>query len=110
MQEEVVEGYIEKIVFRNTENGYTVFSLSNEDGEVTCVGNFTFISEGEFVEVKGSYSNHAVYGTQLKVSSYEVKEPEDLFSMERYLGAGAIKGIGTAMAGRIVRKFKGDTF
>lgn len=110
MQEEVVEGYIEKIVFRNAENGYTVFSLSNEEGEVTCVGSFTFISEGEFVEVKGSYSNHAVYGMQLKVSSYEVKEPEDLFSMERYLGSGAIKGIGTAMAGRIVRKFKGETF
>lgn len=110
MQEEVVEGYIDKIVFRNAENGYTVFSLSNEDGEVTCVGNFTFISEGEFVEVRGNYINHAVYGSQLKISSYEVKEPEDLYSMERYLGSGAIKGIGTAMAARIVRKFKGDTF
>lgn len=110
MQLEMIEGYVDKIVFRNSENGYTVFSLTNEDGEVTCVGNFTFLSEGEFIEVKGSYINHMVYGSQLKVDSYEVKEPEDLYSMERYLGSGAIKGIGTAMAARIVRKFKGDTF
>ena len=110
MEEEVIEGYVDKIVFRNEENGYTVFSLSNEEGEVTCVGSFTFISEGEFVEIRGNYINHAVYGSQLKVSSYEVKEPEDLYSMERYLGSGAIKGIGTAMAARIVRKFKGDSF
>ena len=107
---ETVEGYIDKIVFRNAENGYTVLSLVNDGDEITCVGTFSFINEGEYVKMQGSYIEHAVYGEQLKVSSYEVKEPTDLFSMERYLGSGAIKGVGSALAARIVRKFKDETF
>lgn len=107
---ETLEGYVDKIVFRNAENGYTVFSLVNEDIEMTCVGNFSFIDEGEYLCLKGRYIEHAVYGEQLKVESYEIKEPSDVISMERYLGSGAIKGVGTALAARIVRKFKKDTF
>ena len=91
---ETVTGYVEHIVFRNEENGYTVFHLENDDGEVTCVGNFNFINEGEMLELTGEYVNHNVYGTQLKVVSHIVKEPEDLVSIERYLGSGAIKGVG----------------
>ena len=106
---ETVTGYVEHIVFRNEENGYTVFHMENDDGEVTCVGNFNFISEGELLELTGEYVTHNVYGTQLKVVSHVVKEPEDLVSIERYLGSGAIKGIGAALAGRIVKKFKEDT-
>ena len=90
--------------------GYTVFHLENEDGEVTCVGNLNFITEGEMLELEGEYVNHSVYGNQLKVSAYRVKEPEDLVSIERYLGSGAIKGIGQTMASRIVKKFREDTF
>ena len=101
---------MEHIVFRNEENGYTVFHLENDDGEVTCVGNFNFINEGELLELKGDYVTHNVYGTQLKVSSYTLKEPEDLVSIERYLGSGAIRGVGAALAARIVKKFKKDTF
>lgn len=107
---ETITGYVEHIVFRNSENGYTVFNLENEDGELTCVGNFNMINEGEYLELCGEYVNHNVYGTQLKVSSHQVKEPEDLLSIEKYLGSGAIKGIGAALAGRIVAKFKEDTF
>ena len=107
---ETVTGYVGHIVFRNEENGYTVFHLENDDGEVTCVGNFNFISEGELMELTGEYVNHNVYGTQLKVASHVVKEPEDVVSIERYLGSGAIKGIGAALAARIVRRFKEDTF
>lgn len=107
---EKVTGYVEHIVFRNEENGYTVFHLENEDGEVTCVGNLNFITEGEMLELEGEYVNHSVYGNQLKVSAYHVKEPEDLVSIERYLGSGAIKGIGQTMASRIVKKFREDTF
>lgn len=107
---EVIKGYVEHIVFRNEENGYTVFHLTNKDGELTCVGTFPYISEGEMMEVSGEYTNHNVYGMQLRVISHEVKEPEDLVSIERYLGSGAIKGLGAALAGRIVRKFKDDTF
>ena len=107
---EVVTGYVEHIVFRNEENGYTVFRLENDDGEITCVGNFNFISEGEMMELRGEYTNHNVYGLQLKVSSHTLKEPEDVVSIERYLGSGAIKGVGQALAGRIVKKFREDTF
>lgn len=107
---EVVTGYVEHIVFRNDDNGYTVFNLENEEGEMTCVGNFNFINEGEKLELHGDFVNHNVYGSQLRVSSHEVKEPEDLVSIERYLGSGAVKGLGAALAGRIVKKFKKDTF
>ncbi len=107
---EIVSGYVDHIVFRNGENGYTVFQLENDDGEVTCVGNFNFISEGELLEMEGEYVTHSVYGNQFKVSSYKVKEPEDLVSIERYLGSGAVKGIGAALAARIVRRFQEDTF
>lgn len=107
---EVVEGYIERIIFRNDENGYTVLSLHVDQEEVTCVGNFPFISEGEFIHALGTYTDHAVYGQQFLVESYDMKEPEDLFSVERYLSSGAIKGIGAALAARIVKKFKEDTF
>ena len=107
---EVVKGYVEHIIYRNEDNGYTVFHLTNDDGELTCVGTFPYIGEGEMLEVSGEYTNHNVYGMQLQVASYETLEPEDLVSIERYLGSGAIKGLGTVLAGRIVRRFKGDTF
>lgn len=107
---ETVKGYVEHIVYRNEENGYTVFNLNNEDGDLTCVGKFHFIEEGELLELSGEYTVHKLYGTQLKVEYSKVCEPEDLMSIERYLGSGAIKGIGTALAGRIVKKFKEDTF
>ncbi|MEG0720984.1 MAG: ATP-dependent RecD-like DNA helicase, partial [Lachnospiraceae bacterium] len=99
---EIAKGYVEHIVFRNEENGYTVMNLETEDGDLTCVGLFPCISEGELMEMTGEYTNHSVYGTQLQVHTYEVKAPEDLISIERYLGSGAIKGVGVALAGRIV--------
>ena len=100
---ESVKGYVGHIVFRNEENGYTVFRMENDDGELTCVGNFHYIAEGELLKLQGEYTLHHVYGMQLKVESYEVMEPEDLLSIERYLGSGAIRGIGAALAGRIVK-------
>lgn len=107
---EKIKGYVEHIVYRNEENGYTVFNLNNDDGDLTCVGKFHFIEEGELLEVTGEYTVHKLYGTQLQVETSEVCAPEDLVSIERYLGSGAIKGIGAALAGKIVKKFKEDTF
>lgn len=107
---ETVTGYVEHIVFRNNENGYTVFNMECDDGELTCVGSFNFINEGELLELEGEYVNHSVYGLQLKVSSCKLKESEDLRSIERYLGYGAVKGVGAALAARIVRRFREDTF
>lgn len=107
---EEIKGYVEHIVYRNEDNGYTVFHLNNEDGEVTCVGNFHFIEEGELLRLEGEYTTHKLYGLQFAVQTSEVCEPEDLVSIERYLGSGAIKGVGAALAGRIVKKFREDTF
>lgn len=103
-------GFVEKIKYRNEDNGYTVLSLVNEGEEYTLVGNFHYISEGELIEVSGAMTEHPVYGEQMTVESYEIKAPEDTAAMERYLGSGAIKGIGAALAARIVRRFKADTF
>lgn len=109
--DEIVDGYVEKIIYRNAENGYTVMTVSSEeDEEVTCVGTFTFISEGEYLHMTGGYISHQIYGEQFQVRTCEVKEPEDVLAMERYLGSGAIKGIGPALAARIVKKFKDQTF
>ena len=107
---EEIKGYVEHIVYRNEENGYTVFHLNNDDGEVTCVGNFHFIEEGELLKMEGEYTTHKLYGLQFSVRTSEVCEPEDLVSIERYLGSGAIKGVGAALAGKIVQKFQEDTF
>ena len=107
-----VKGYVEKIKYRNEDNGYSVLSVTGADDgeEYILVGNFSYISEGELVEAAGRMTEHPIYGEQLAVESYELKEPEDPVSMERYLGSGAIKGIGAALATRIVKKFKTDTF
>ena len=104
------KGYVNKIVYRNEDNGYTVFELSlDEDDDLTCVGAVPYITEGEFVEVTGEYSEHAVYGQQLRIETCEDIPPEDEKSVERYLASGAVKGIGAALASRIVRRFKADT-
>ena len=107
---EKIKGYVEHIIFRNEENGYTVLVLSCGEEEVTCVGNFSDIAEGENIEAAGEYTEHPSYGRQFKVHSFEEKAPEDEMAIERYLGSGAIKGVGVALAARIVRRFKKDTF
>ncbi len=107
---EVRKGYVEHIVFRNADNGYTVFQLVADGEELTCVGSFSLLSEGELIEVSGTMKVHPLYGEQLQAEHYEILAPEDETAMERYLGSGAIKGIGAALAARIVRRFHGDTF
>ena len=107
--EETIEGYVEHIIFRNQENGYTVASLVSDGEEITCVGTFRFLNEGETIRAKGEFTRHPSYGRQFSVSSYESVIPQDSAAMERYLGSGAIKGIGAALAARIVKKFGEDT-
>ncbi|MBR2045151.1 MAG: ATP-dependent RecD-like DNA helicase [Agathobacter sp.] len=107
---ETIRGYVGHIIFRNAENGYTVLELVCQEEEITCVGIFSDIVEGENIEAQGEYTEHPSYGRQFKVHSFEEKEPEDELAIERYLGSGAIKGIGVALAARIVRRFKKDTF
>lgn len=107
---EVREGYVEHIIYRNEDNGYTVLELSCDREELTCVGVFQMIHEGEMLEVQGEFVEHSAYGRQLKISGYSEKMPEDSLAMERYLGSGAIRGVGKALAARIVRRFGKDTF
>lgn len=107
---ETLSGYVEHIVYQNSDNGYTVLNLVSGEEEITCVGIFHGVGEGETLELAGDYTTHPSYGRQFKMQSFQVKSPEDILSMERYLGSGAIKGIGAALAARIVRRFKEDTF
>ena len=108
---ETVTGYIDHVIFRNEDNGYTVMVLKDtkEEEELTCVGSFPTITQGATIEATGVYTHHPVYGKQFQISSFVEKMPEDTYAIERYLGSGAIKGIGAALAARIVRRFGQDT-
>ena len=109
---ESITGYIDHIIFRNEDNGYTVMVLKgvSEEDELTCVGSFPVVTQGASVELEGNFTQHPVYGKQFQAVRLTEKMPEDALAMERYLGSGAIKGIGAALAGRIVRHFGDDTF
>lgn len=107
--QDTIEGYVEHIIFRNEENGYTVFNLMTDGSPLTCTGILQGITEGESLAVSGVYTEHSLYGQQFKVEEYEIRAPKDAAAIERYLGSGAVKGIGTALAARIVRRFGDDT-
>ena len=107
---EKVKGYIDHIIYQNRDNGYAVLSFITEGEELVCVGSFKNVESGETLEIEGDFVEHPVYGSQLKAAGFRVVPPDDAASMERYLGSGAIKGIGEALAARIVRKFGEDTF
>lgn len=107
---ETVNGYVEHIIFQNAENGYTVFNLIAEDDEITCVGICRGLSEGENINACGEIIEHKLYGSQFKITEYQITKPKDRIGMERYLGSGAIKGVGASLAARIVKRFGEDTF
>lgn len=107
---EKITGFVEHIVFQNAENGYTVLELSGDEGETVLVGMMKGITQGESIQAEGDYTEHPVYGRQFKVTAYRTVTPKDAAGMERYLASGAIKGIGAALASRIVKKFGADTF
>ena len=107
---ESITGYVDHIVFQNSENGYTVMILMMEGEEVTCVGMCKGLGQGENITAEGEYIEHPVYGRQFKIQNYETVTPTDRVGMERYLGSGAIRGVGEALAARIVKKFGDDTF
>lgn len=107
---ERVSGYINHIVYRNPENGYAVIEILTDGDDLTLVGILPQINEGEYITAEGTRTTHAVYGEQFTVTSFEIEAPNDIASIEHYLGSGAIKGVGTALAARIVKKFGEDTF
>ena len=107
---EELTGYVESIIFRNSDNGYTVLDFVADEELITCTGLFPVVGEGENLLLRGEYTEHPTYGRQFKEASYDVEAPADELSMERYLGSGAIKGIGPKLAARIVKKFGANTF
>ena len=106
---ELIKGYVEHIVYHNAENGYTVLSLATEDDEITLVGNFSAVHEGEYLEAEGTFLFHPTYGQQFKADRVRSTIPTDGVALERYLSSGAIKGIGAALAARIVQRFGEET-
>lgn len=123
-----VKGYVERIIFTSQDSGHTIMEISLSSEEVkrigeenpevendledtmVCTGVLYLIHPGEYVVFEGSFVVHPTYGLQFRVTSYKETQPEDEATIERYLGSGAIKGIGPALAARIVRRFKADTF
>ena len=110
MEMDNITGYVDHIVYQNSDNGYTVMALVAEGEEVTCVGMCKGLGQGENISAEGEYIEHPVYGRQFKIQTYETVAPTDRVGMERYLGSGAIRGVGEALAARIVKKFGDDTF
>ncbi|MDE7358015.1 MAG: ATP-dependent RecD-like DNA helicase, partial [Lachnospiraceae bacterium] len=107
---ETVKGFIDHIIYRNKDNGYTVLNLLTQEDELTCVGFFKTMDQGETIEAQGEYTQHQVYGKQFKIEHYTIVPPSDEISMERYLSSGAVKGVGEALAKRIIRAFGADTY
>lgn len=104
-----LSGYVENITFRNDENGYTVLTLLSGKKEIKCTGIFGYIGEGEYLEIEGEEVFHDIYGEQIKVLSYKIVPATDELSIRKYLGSGAIKGLGAVLADRIVDCFGEDT-
>lgn len=104
-----VAGYIEKIIYRDSDSGYSILSIANDGAEFVLTGTFQTIDEGEFIEAEVTERNHPTYGEQYSVSSYAIKAPGDVKGIERYLSSGAVKGVREALAAKIVKKFKSDT-
>ena len=109
-EEKKIKGYIEHFIYKNAENGYGVVNLVTDEEEIVCTGNFKDADVGDTLEIEGVFITHPVYGEQLKISNFKITLPDDAVSMQRYLGSGAIKGVGEALAARIVKKFGDETF
>ncbi|MDE5861306.1 MAG: ATP-dependent RecD-like DNA helicase [Ruminococcus sp.] len=104
-----IEGTVENIVFRNDTNGYTVLDLNSGGEFITAVGEIGNVQEGETLIITGNYTTHSRFGTQFRIESYEEKLPDTAINIEKYLASGAIKGIGTKLAGKIVKRFGDQT-
>lgn len=106
---QTIEVYVERVIFQNEENRYCVLMTRLDDEEIIVVGTFYGDMQGQMLRVTGETDYHQSYGEQFKVQEYEVIEPSDEESVRRYLSSGAVKGIGEALAGRIIKKFGRDT-
>ncbi len=106
----LIEGPIEEIIFRNDENGYTVFLIDFKGALTTCVGKLVNANIGENLSLDGEFVNNNKYGLQFAFTNYEVVLPTSLSGIEKYLSSGLIKGVGPVTAKNIVQTFKEQTF
>ena len=102
---ETICGTAEEIIYKNSENGYIVITLDCEGSPLTAVGNLGDIVEGESLKLTGSYVSNAKYGRQFKAVACERTLPTTAEEIRRYLGSGIIKGVGPAMAKKIVEAY-----
>jgi exodeoxyribonuclease V alpha subunit len=100
-------GQIEKITFTNEETGFTIarVKVDGRHEPVTVVGSLMAPMAGEILDMRGEWANHPKFGRQFKVHEYKTRVPATVYGIRKYLGSGMIKGLGPAMAGRIVDKF-----
>ena len=106
---EKFEALVTDVSFRNEENGYTVLQVRLDDGVRTAaVGVMPAVAAGERVTLTGEWTEHAQYGKQIRVTMCEMKRPQSVSGVERYLASGLIKGIGPSTAKNIVRRFGAD--
>lgn len=104
-----LKGDLTEIIYQNELNSYTVAVFETEDEEFTIVGYLPFIHIGDSLSLVGKFVTHQDYGRQFKIENFEKIMPTSLASLERYLGNGAIKGIGPATAKKIIDKFGEET-
>ena len=102
-------GTVERVVFRNADNGWTVLEVSSDEQLHTVVGVLPEVSVGEEIRARGTFTEHATFGAQFKAEQCERRLPSDASAILRYLSSGAVKGIGPGRALKIVRKFGDDT-
>ena len=105
MEDSMIGGTVDAIVFSNPENGYAVLRLETLDGVVTVAGSLPGVSPGERLTITGSWMTHPQYGEQFKAESFEVRPPGGADEIFRYLASGVIKNIGPSKARDIVEKF-----
>lgn len=101
----VIKGIVEEIIFRNTENGYTVAVIDCNNESITAVGKFPQVSQGECVELNGSFTKHNRYGEQFNATQVKITKPTTKDGIVKYLSSGLIKGVGPVTALAIVNKF-----
>ena len=104
-----LKGIVEEIIYRNTDNGYTVAVINCNDENITAVGKFPQVSQGECVELEGSFTKHNRYGEQFNASKVKIAKPTTKEGIVKYLSSGLIKGVGPVTALSIVSKFGEDT-
>ncbi len=104
-----IKGEIKDIIYKNEINSYTIADFETDEEETTIVGYLPFVNPGDTLKLIGKFVEHKDYGRQFKIDTFEKLMPQTLGALERYLAKGNIKGIGEAIAKRIIRTFGEET-